>query len=419
MITADAQQLEPGGRITVYELDASSFGADQLFFHQHLQTGVIWWQGQEYGAWPIEATGFARTSGQQPTPQLKVSDIDGRIGAMCQIYDDMVGARIIRRRTLVKYLDAANFPPIVNLLNNSNNPASLWTNVGSVGGLAGAPLHADGISFIAPFTVASAGAVWHRRQAPLRTAVLAQAGQQRTVTTYFRFGTSGSVRVVHNNNVNGNKESLVTVGVNSQWPTVTAVPAGPVDILEYRDVGNGVKKLVTRITYIESSTASIQFGFGPNTAVNGGDATVLGMQVEDGDAATLFQATTNNPVYDRQPNADPNEHFVDEIWFIDRKVAHVPGRYVEFELATAMDLNGEVLPGRQIMANVCTWLLRGGYRGPYCGYTGAAYFDINDNPVDDPGKDVCAGLLRSCKRRFGENNALPYGGFPAAGLIRT
>ncbi|TNV43125.1 phage minor tail protein L, partial [Corallococcus exiguus] len=49
MITADAQQLEPGGRITVYELDCSSFGADQLFFHQHLQSGVIWWQGQEYG----------------------------------------------------------------------------------------------------------------------------------------------------------------------------------------------------------------------------------------------------------------------------------------------------------------------------------------------------------------------------------
>ena len=49
MITADAQQLEPGGRITVYELDCSSFGADQLFFHQHLQSGVIWWQGRQMG----------------------------------------------------------------------------------------------------------------------------------------------------------------------------------------------------------------------------------------------------------------------------------------------------------------------------------------------------------------------------------
>ncbi|HGM7334979.1 TPA: phage minor tail protein L [Stenotrophomonas maltophilia] len=231
MITADAQQLEPGGRVTVYELDATSIGADQLWFHQHLQAGVIWWQGQQYGAWPIEATGFAQTGDQQPAPRLRVGNGDGRIGVMCQLYDDLVGARIIRRQTLVKYLDAANF--------------------------------AEG-----------------------------------------------------------------------------------------------------------------------------------------------------------NPTADPGEHFRDEIWFIERKVAENK-EMVEFELATAIDLNGEVLPGRQIMSNVCTWLLRGGYRGPYCGYTGADYFDINDNPVSDPGQDVCAGLVRSCKRRFGENNELPYGGFPAAGLVRT
>lgn len=231
MITADAQQLEPGGRVTVYELDASSFGADQLFFHQHLQTGVIWWQGQEYGAWPIEATGFERTSDQPPNPRLRVSNIDGRIGALCLMFDDMVGARIIRRQTLVKYLDAANFP-------------------------------------------------------------------------------------------------------------------------------------------------------------------------------------------DGNPTADPNEHFLDEIWFIERKVSE-DFETVEFELATAIDLNGEQLPGRQIIAGTCGWLIRGGYRGPYCTYNGSAYFDINDNPVADPAQDVCAGLVRSCKRRFGENNPLPYGGFPAAGLLRT
>lgn len=231
MITADAQQLEPGGRVTVYELDASSFGADQLFFHQHLQTGVIWWQGQEYGAWPIEATGFERTSDQPPNPRLRVSNIDGRIGALCLMFDDMVGARIIRRQTLVKYLDAANFP-------------------------------------------------------------------------------------------------------------------------------------------------------------------------------------------DGNPTADPNEHFLDEIWFIERKVSE-DFETVEFELATAIDLNGEQLPGRQIIAGTCGWLIRGGYRGPYCTYNGSAYFDIDDNPVADPARDVCAGLVRSCKKRFGETNPLPYGGFPAAGLLRT
>ncbi|MGV6491395.1 phage minor tail protein L [Stenotrophomonas rhizophila] len=231
MITADAQTLEPGGRITVYELDASSFGADQLFFHQHLQSNVIWWQGQEYGAWPIEATGFARTGDQPPTPRLKVGNIDGRITALCLLFDDLVGARLIRRQTLVKYLDAANFPE-----------------------------------------------------------------------------------------------------------------------------GN--------------------------------------------------------------PTADPDEHFQDEIWFIERKVSE-DKEAVEFELTTAIDLNGAQLPDRQIIAGVCGWLIRGGYRGPYCGYNGPPVADANDVPTDDPARDQCGGRVNSCKLRFGADKPLPYGGFPAAGLLRS
>lgn len=231
MITADAQQLEPGGRVTLYELDGSSFGADQLFFHQHLQSGVIWWQGQEYGAWPIKAEDFARTGDQPPTPKLSVSNLDGRISALCLAFDDLVGARVVRRQTLVKYLDAANFP-------------------------------------------------------------------------------------------------------------------------------------------------------------------------------------------DGNPTADPNEHFQDEVWFIERKTSE-DKETVEFELTAAIDLNGEQLPGRQIIAGVCGWLIRGGYRGPYCGYTGPAVADANDIPTDDPARDQCSGLVRGCKLRFGADKELPYGGFPAAGLLRT
>lgn len=231
MITADAQQLEPGGRVTLYELDCSSFGADQLFFHQHLQSGSIWWQGEEYRPWPIKADGFARTGDQPPTPKLTVSNIDGMITAICLMFGDMVGARVIRRQTLVKYLDAANF--------------------------------AEG-----------------------------------------------------------------------------------------------------------------------------------------------------------NPTADPNEHFQDEVWFIERKVSE-DKETVEFELTTAIDLNGEQLPARQIIAGVCGALIRGGYRGPYCGYTGPPVADANDVPTDDPSRDQCSGLVRGCKLRFGADKELPYGGFPAAGLLRT
>lgn len=91
---------------------------------------------------------------------------------------------------------------------------------------------------------------------------------------------------------------------------------------------------------------------------------------------------------------------------------------VEFELTTVADFNGRELPARQC-TRICSALLHGGYRGPYCGYTGLAYFDINDQPVDDTARDVCAGLVRSCQLRFGQDKPLPHGGFPAAGLLRT
>ena len=87
---------------------------------------------------------------------------------------------------------------------------------------------------------------------------------------------------------------------------------------------------------------------------------------------------------------------------------------VEFELAASFDLEGVTLPRRQIVQNVCPWR----YRGSECGYTGTAYLDANDQAVASSSLDVCGKRLSSCKARFGQNAELPFGGFPAAGLIR-
>ncbi|WP_035061046.1 phage minor tail protein L, partial [Andreprevotia chitinilytica] len=178
-ITADMQQLQPGAEVFLYRLDATAIGGDLLRFHGHLQAGPIWWQGQQYDPWPIEAEGFARTSeGKQPAPTLSVGNVSGTISAMVIYLDDLVGARLIRHRTLTKFLDAANFP-------------------------------------------------------------------------------------------------------------------------------------------------------------------------------------------DGNPTANPNEEFPPELWFIDQKTAETSA-VVTFELASAVDFNGQQIPARPIIANVCWWLSRGGYRGPYC-----------------------------------------------------
>lgn len=113
------------------------------------------------------------------------------------------------------------------------------------------------------------------------------------------------------------------------------------------------------------------------------------------------------------PEADPNQIIDSEIWFIDRKASE-NAVFIEFELTAAFDLQGVRLPRRQVIQNVCPWK----YRGAECGYSGGPVADKFDEATSDPTKDSCGKRLQSCKLRFGALSQLPFGGFPAAGLIR-
>ena len=111
------------------------------------------------------------------------------------------------------------------------------------------------------------------------------------------------------------------------------------------------------------------------------------------------------------PTADSNAHFPDDIYYIDRK-SKEDKIQVEFELASALELTGVVLPRRQIVKNLCSW----NYRSAECGYTGTNYFNEFDEPCAQ-NLDKCGKRLGSCEIRF-VNDVLPFGGFPAVGLIR-
>lgn len=110
------------------------------------------------------------------------------------------------------------------------------------------------------------------------------------------------------------------------------------------------------------------------------------------------------------PSADPNQYFADEIWFIDQKTFE-DRELVEFELASAFDLMGVMLPNRQIVKNSCQWR----YRSAECGYTGP-YFDRNDKQTSDADADFCTKRLSSCRARinFFANGIISFGGFPGA-----
>lgn len=229
-ITSEIQKLAPSAVIELYEVDPSNLGGDIVRFHAGTNslTQSVVWQGEEYSPFPVRVSGFELSAnGQLPRPKLQVANVTGIITTLVLAYQDLIGAKVTRKRTLAKYLDAVNF---------------------------------DG-------------------------------------------------------------------GVN--------------------------------------------------------------------------------------PTADPDAAFPDDVYFIDRKSSETRDA-VEFELAASIDLQGVMIPRRQIIQNVCSWR----YRGTECGYAGTNYFDAGDVSVANLSQDVCGKRLSSCKIRFGENASLPFGGFPAAGLIR-
>lgn len=228
-ITSEIQKLAPSAVIELFVLDLTLFNQGIVRFHagtNELLRQVVW-QGNVYEPYPIIVEGFEFTgNGQSPRPKLRVANVKGTITALILSYQDLIGAKVTRKRTLAKYLDAVNF------------------------------------------------------------------------------------------------------------------------------------------------------------------------------------ATGN-------PTADATAEFADDVFFVDRKSKETRD-VVEFELAASFDLEGVSLPRRQIVQNVCPW----SYRGAECGYTGAAYFNANDQTVTSNATDVCGKRLSSCQKRFGTNAELPFGGFPAAGLIR-
>lgn len=228
-ITSEIQKLAPSAVIELFVLDLSLFNQGIVRFHagtNELLQQVVW-QGNVYEPYPIIVDGFEFTgNGQSPRPKLRVANVKGTITALILSYQDLIGAKVTRKRTLAKYLDAVNF-------------------------------------------------------------------------------------------ANGN-------------------------------------------------------------AI-----------------------------------ADATAEFADDVFFVDRKSKETR-EVVEFELAASFDLEGVSLPRRQIVQNVCPW----SYRGAECGYTGTAYFNANDETVTSNATDVCGKRLSSCQKRFGINAELPFGGFPAAGLIR-
>lgn len=70
----------------------------------------IYWQGEEYLPFPIQSSGFeSKGDGTLPRPKLAVSNQDFFMSNLIRRYNNLIGAKVVRKRTFVKFLDNQNF----------------------------------------------------------------------------------------------------------------------------------------------------------------------------------------------------------------------------------------------------------------------------------------------------------------------
>jgi lambda family phage minor tail protein L len=121
---SEAQLPAPSALIELFELELipAIHGTNAVYhFNAGINakgTGDVVWAGNAYLALPIEAEGFSYSgNGQLPRPTLRVGNVLGSITALLlTLPAGLEGARVTRRRTHARYLDAVNFPGNVNPL---------------------------------------------------------------------------------------------------------------------------------------------------------------------------------------------------------------------------------------------------------------------------------------------------------------
>ncbi|QBQ80532.1 hypothetical protein WF5505_00032 [Escherichia phage vB_EcoS_WF5505] len=122
----------------------------------------------------------------------------------------------------------------------------------------------------------------------------------------------------------------------------------------------------------------------------------------------------------------PDSETVQE-FYIDSQVGRNPGKQITFALSSPADMEGQVVPRRQIM-NMCEWALNGSMPAGRVhvepAQPGIKYYDERGNEVIAMEMDRCGGCLSDCYLRFGQGLADPkaavldYGGFPGSRLIK-
>lgn len=182
-------------------------------------------------------------------------------------------------------------------------------------------------------------------------------------------------------------------------------------------------------TFTATGTGANNVGFGTYSSSFVGDAFYFWSPRSDGGytptsyiptASSAVTVTDFSSAAGANPTANGSAGFDDDVWWVHQKTSENK-QAVTFQLASVLDVSGVTLPGRQILANCCSWQYRTwngtgfDYSNATCPYTGSAMFDANGNPVTSGSQDKCSlQLISGCGARYPGGVTVPFGGFPAA-----
>lgn len=111
-------KLEQNALIELFEVDLRSLkdadginGEVYRFYagKNELSQSIVW-QGKQYDPFGVKAEGF-ELSGQGPSnrPTLTIANVNGFVTALCNRFEQCLGAVVCRRLVYMQFLDAVNF----------------------------------------------------------------------------------------------------------------------------------------------------------------------------------------------------------------------------------------------------------------------------------------------------------------------
>lgn len=133
-VNAELFSLEPTALLEFFVIyyDYINTPDDKLYIHGGTNgiNGSIYWQGIEYLPFPIQSSGFeSKGDGSLPRPKLAVSNQDFFVSNLIRRYNNLVGAKVVRKRTFAKFLDNQNFSDNKNPYGSADATAGLEDQV--------------------------------------------------------------------------------------------------------------------------------------------------------------------------------------------------------------------------------------------------------------------------------------------------